>query len=197
MLGLTRHQDVQERSVTVLAQRFEVDEAHAGRIRDTALVLFGQVVRGWELTDPLMPAFLTWAARLHEIGLAVAHSQYQKHGAYLVANADLSGFSRAEQGLLASLVLGHRRKFPVQEFTSLAAPWRRAAPRLCVLLRLAALLHRSRSPTAKPYPLLTAKENRLSLRFPSGWLDDHPLTRLELEEEAQRLAVAGIPLDFA
>ena len=197
MLGLTRHQDVQERSVTVLAQRFEVDEAHAGRIRDTALVLFGQVVRGWELTDPLMPAFLTWAARLHEIGLAVAHSQYQKHGAYLVANADLSGFSRAEQGLLASLVLGHRRKFPVQEFTSLAAPWRRAAPRLCVLLRLATLLRRSRSPTAKPYPLLTAKENRLSLRFPSGWLDDHPLTRLELEEEAQRLAVAGIPLDFA
>lgn len=197
MLGLTRHQDVQERSVTVLAQRFEIDEAHAGRIRDTALVLFGQVVRDWALNDPRMPAFLTWAARLHEIGLAVAHSQYQKHGAYLVANADLSGFSRAEQGLLASLVLGHRRKFPVQDFAGLSAPWRRAAPRLCVLLRLAALLHRSRSPTAKPYPMLTATEERLSLRFPPGWIEDHPLTRLELEEEAQRLAVAGIALDFA
>ncbi len=197
MLGLTRHQDVQERSVTVLAQRFEVDEAHAGRIRDTALVLFGQVVRDWALNDPRMPAVLTWAARLHEIGLAVAHSQYQRHGAYLVANADLSGFSRAEQALLASLVLGHRRKFPVQDFASLSAPWRRAAPRLCVLLRLAALLHRSRSPTAKPYPMLSAKEERLSLRFPPGWIEDHPLTRLELEEEAQRLAVAGIALDFA
>ena len=197
MLGLTRHQDVQERSVTVLAQRFEVDEAHAGRIRDTALVLFGQVVRDWALNDPRMPAVLTWAARLHEIGLAVAHSQYQRHGAYLVANADLSGFSRAEQALLASLVLGHRRKFPVQDFASLSAPWRRSAPRLCVLLRLAALLHRSRSPTAKPYPMLTAREERLSLRFPPGWIEDHPLTRLELEEEAQRLAIAGISLDFA
>ena len=197
MLGLTRHQDVQERSVTVLAQRFEIDEAHAGRIRDTALVLFGQVVRDWALNDPRMPAVLTWAARLHEIGLAVAHSQYQRHGAYLVAHADLSGFSRAEQALLASLVLGHRRKFPVQDFASLSAPWRRAAPRLCVLLRLAALLHRSRSPTAKPYPMLSAKEERLSLRFPPGWIEDHPLTRLELEEEAQRLAVAGIALDFA
>ena len=197
MLGLTRHQDVQERSVTVLAQRFEVDEAHAGRIRDTALVLFGQVIRDWALNDPRMPAFLSWAARLHEIGLAVAHSQYQRHGAYLVANADLSGFSRAEQALLASLVLGHRRKFPVQDFASLSAPWRRSAPRLCVLLRLAALLHRSRSPTAKPYPMLTAREERLSLRFPPGWIEDHPLTRLELEEEAQRLAIAGISLDFA
>lgn len=66
-----------------------------------------------------------------------------------------------------------------------------------MLLRLAALLHRSRSPTAKPYPMLTATEERLSLRFPPGWIEDHPLTRLELEEEAQRLAVAGIALDFA
>ncbi len=197
MLGLTRHQDVQERSVTVLAQRFDIDAEHAGRIRDTALVLFGQAVRDWELMDPRMPAFLVWAARLHEIGLAVAHSQYQKHGAYLVANADLSGFSRPEQGLLAALVLGHRRKFPLQEFTGLSTAWRRAAPRLCVLLRLAALLHRSRSPTAKPYPMLTAKEERLSLRFPPGWLEDHPLTQLELEEEAQRLTVAGISLVFA
>jgi len=85
----------------------------------------------------------------------------------------------------------------LQEFTGLSTAWRRAAPRLCVLLRLAALLHRSRSPTAKPYPMLTAKEERLSLRFPPGWLEDHPLTQLELEEEAQRLTVAGISLVFA
>lgn len=197
MMGLVRHQNVQERSVAVLAQRFGIDEAHAGRIRDTALVLFGQVVRDWGLTDPLMPNFLTWAARLHEIGLAVAHSQYQKHGAYLVSNADLSGFSRPEQCLLASLVLGHRRKFQAQDFVGLTTPWRRAAPRLCVLLRLAVLLHRSRSPTAKPYPMLKAEDNRLVLRFPTHWLDDHPLTRFELEEEAQRLAAADFQLDFA
>ncbi len=197
MMGLVRHQDVQERSVAVLAQRFGIDEAHAGRVRDTALVLFGQVVRDWGLTDPLHPAMLTWAARLHEIGLAVAHSQYQKHGAYLLGNADLSGFSRPEQGLLASLVLGHRRKLPVQEFAELPVSWRRAAPRLCILLRLAILLHRGRSPTAKPYPMLTASDDRLVLRFPTGWLGDHPLTQLELEEEAQRLTAAGIRLDFA
>lgn len=197
MMGLVRHLDVQERSVAVLAQRFGIDEAHAGRVRDTALVLFGQVVRDWDLTDPLMPNFLTWAARLHEIGLAVAHSQYQKHGAYLVSNADLSGFSRPEQCLLASLVLGHRRKFQVQDFAGLPTPWRRAAPRLCILLRLAVLLHRSRSAVAKPHPLLTAREDGLVLGFPPHWLDDHPLTRYELEEEAQRLAAAGIQLDFA
>ena len=46
---------------------------------------------------------------------------------------------------------------------------------------------RSRSAAAKPSPLLTASEDGLLMRFPPHWLDDHPLTRFELEEEAQRL----------
>ncbi len=197
MIGATRHQDVRERSVSVLAQRFDVDEEQAGRVRDTALILFGQAARDWELTDPLQPAMLAWAARLHEIGLAVAHDQYQRHGAYLIANADISGFSRPEQHLLASLVLGHRRKFPTQAFTELPTPWRRPAQRLCILLRLAVLLHRNRSSASRPYPMLQAAGEGLSLNFPTHWLNDHPLNRLELEDEAQRLAAAGIRLEFA
>jgi exopolyphosphatase/guanosine-5'-triphosphate,3'-diphosphate pyrophosphatase len=45
--------------------------------------------------------------------------------------------------------------------------------------------------------MLTASDDRLVLRVPPGWLGDHPLTQLELEEEAQRLTAAGIRLDFA
>ena len=197
MIGLARHQDVRERSVSVMAQRFDVDEEQAGRVRDTALVLLGQAVRDWGLTDPLHLAMLTWAARLHEIGLAIAHNQYQRHGAYLITNADLSGFTQTEQALLATLVLGHRRRFPIPEFAQLPSFWRHSAPRLCVLLRLAVLLHRGRSATAKPHPILRVAGDRLELRFPPHWLPDHPLTRLELEEEAQRLTAAGIGLDFA
>ena len=140
---------------------------------------------------------LSWAADLHEIGLAVSHSQYQKHGAYLLCNADLSGFTRQEQDVLAALVLGHRRKFPQEAFLALPSSVRQCTRRLAVILRLAVLMHRGRSAQLKPNPVLTADGDTLVLRFPDGWLDEHPLSRLELEEEAARLFAADISLDFA
>jgi exopolyphosphatase/guanosine-5'-triphosphate,3'-diphosphate pyrophosphatase len=139
---------------------------------------------------------LGWAARLHEVGLTIGHSQYQKHGAYLVRHADLSGFTRQEQAVLAALVLGHRRKFPIQEFLALPQPVRDCSRYLCVILRLAVLMHRGRSPTSKPYPMLTADGDRLQLGFPDDWLEHHPQTRLELEQEADRLLAADIRLEF-
>jgi exopolyphosphatase/guanosine-5'-triphosphate,3'-diphosphate pyrophosphatase len=198
MMGRIRHEDVRERTVAALSQRFAIDEEHAGRVQGTALTLYGHVAQSWELTDPNYPSLLGWAARLHEIGLMVSHSQYQKHGAYLLRNADLSGFSRQEQAVLALLALGHRRKFPARDaFIGLPAPLQRCARRLCIILRLAVLIHRGRSPTAKPFPMFSADGDHLSLRFPDGWLADHPLTHIELETEAQRLAAADVTLEFA
>ncbi len=139
---------------------------------------------------------LAWAARLHEIGLMVAHSQYQKHGAYLLRNADLPGFTRHEQMVLAALVLGHRRKFPVQEFANLPRGMQEPARRLCLLLRLAVLLHRSRCDDNRPNPTLLTDSNSLRLGFPDDWLAQHPLTQVELEQEAERLSTVGIQLDF-
>lgn len=188
--------DVRERTVRALCRQFHVDLEQAQRVEQTALELYAQARDPWALNAREYPLLLAWAARLHEIGLMVAHSQYQKHGAYLIRNADLPGFSRQEQAILAALVLGHRRKFPVQEFAALPRAVQTAARRLCVLLRLAVLLHRSRSPESRPSPLLLIDQNTLILRFPAGWLAEHPLTRLELEEETGRLAVAGFDLRF-
>jgi exopolyphosphatase/guanosine-5'-triphosphate,3'-diphosphate pyrophosphatase len=197
MIGRIQHEDVRERTVTALSRRFGVDRTHALRVQATASMLFGQVVHAWSLNHPNYPAMLAWAARLHELGLMVSHSQYQKHGAYVLRNADLSGFTRQEQAVLAALVLGHRRKFPIQEFASLPSAVQNCARRLGVILRLAVLLHRSRSATSKPQPILTATDTGLSLRFPDDWLLQHPLTQLELEREAQYLAAGSITLDFA
>ncbi len=195
-IGVLQQQDVQKRTVASLVQRFSIDEEHAARVRDTALILYGQVVQPWNLTDRNHPVLLTWAAQLHEIGLAVSHSQYQKHGAYLLRHADLSGFSRQEQAVLAVLVLGHRRKFPSDEFQQLSPAAQVWAKRLCIILRLAVLLHRGRSPAAKPFPMLQVQGDHLHLRFPEYWLAERPLTQLELEEEAKRLAPVGIRLTF-
>lgn len=196
MVGRIRHEDVRERTVRSLSRRFGIDRAHASRVAATAHSLRDQVSTAWSLDDPTHVEMLGWAARLHELGLMIAHSGYQKHGAYVLEHADLSGFTRHEQEVLAALVLGHRRKFPVQELRALPAAWQRSAQRLCVLLRLAVLMHRGRSAQIKPDPVLTADSDRLALGFPGDWLDQHPLTRLELEEEAQRLAAAGMVLEF-
>jgi exopolyphosphatase/guanosine-5'-triphosphate,3'-diphosphate pyrophosphatase len=194
--GRTRYEDVRERTVNAMCQRFDVDEEHADRIKTTALTLYGQVAQAWKFMNPDFASMLGWAARLHEVGLMIGHSQYQKHGAYLIRNADLSGFTRQEQSVLAALVLGHRRKFPVQEFLALPKPVRDCYRHLCVILRLAVLLHRGRSPTAKPYPLLRPDEERLWLSFPDDWLTRHPQTRLELEQEAERLISANVRLEL-
>jgi exopolyphosphatase/guanosine-5'-triphosphate,3'-diphosphate pyrophosphatase len=196
MMGRSRHEDVRERTITTLQRQFRIDQEHGQRVRATALALYHQVMGAWSLGQASYPMMLSWAARLHEIGVMVSHSQYQKHGAYLLANADLAGFTRQEQAVLAALVLGHRRKFPVQVFLTLPAGIQAYARRLCVILRLAVLLHRGRSPISKPSPELHADGDSVSLGFPDDWLSAHPLTQLELEEEAKLLGAAGITLGF-
>jgi exopolyphosphatase/guanosine-5'-triphosphate,3'-diphosphate pyrophosphatase len=53
---------------------------------------------------------LQWAAQLHEIGSLISHSDYHKHGAYILDNADAPGFALPELHRLSLLVLGHRGK---------------------------------------------------------------------------------------
>ncbi len=196
MVGRLEHEDVRERTVATLARRFDIDTAHCARVRNTALHLLEQLRTHWHLHHPNYAPILGWAAELHEIGLAVSHSQYQKHGAYLVANADLPGFTRQEQQVLSALLLGHRRKFPVDTFLALPSGVRDCARRLCIILRLAVLMNRGRTGRV-PQPTVEASDDTLMLRFPVGWLAGHPLTHLELQEEAQRLAPAGHGLGFA
>ncbi len=130
------------------------------------------------------------------MGLTISHSQFHKHGAYLIENSDLSGFSHPEQMLLAILVRGHRRKFPLDAFESLPIINRENTKRLCILLRLAILLHRGRTTETRPNIGLTVKENSLELRFPGDWLKRHPLTRMELQQEKIRLEEAGFMLGY-
>lgn len=194
LVGRIRHEDIRQHTVDLLARRYENDEAQAQRVRDTALQLLAQVASTWALNEEDDAKLLRWAARLHEIGLCVAHSQYHKHGAYLVEQSDLAGFARHEQQLLAALIRGHRRKFPAAVFDKLPTSLRQRAIRLCVLLRLAVRLHRERSD--RPLPDLQVRVSRrgLKLSFPEGWLQEHPLSRADLKEEVELLRAAGLRL---
>lgn len=197
LLGRIRHEDVRDRTIRNFSQRYHVDVEQAGRVERTALNLLEQVATEWELAGPLARQFLSWASRLHEIGLSLAHTGYHKHSAYLIEHADMPGFSREDQLMLALLVKNHRRKFSREDFRRLPNHLIKAAQRLCVLLRLAVSLNRSRTPTRLPRIHLWARGGTLQLSFPDGWFDEHPLTRADLEEESKRLASSGFVLDLA
>ena len=137
---------------------------------------------------------LAWASRLLEIGLSVSFNGYHKHSAYIVAHADMPGFSREDQELLASLLVAHRRKIAEVYFSGLPEEHAWMAKCLSVLLRISVRLHRGRRARALPQIQLTVKKNRLELKFPRGWLDKHPLTRADLEDERIRLHVVGFEM---
>lgn len=194
MIGRFKDEDARVRTVRAMQQRYHVDEDQAQRIEATALSLLRQVAPAWGLTEPDTETLLGWAAQLHEIGLDVSHSQYQKHGAYLLEHADMPGFPREEQRLLAYLVGRHRRKIPPADTAELIPPWDRKAEYLMLVLRLAVLLHRGRSSVQLPEIKLIARGRALTVEFPRGWLKDHPLTVADLMQEVEYWKAAGLRL---
>ncbi len=197
LLGRINQEDIRSRTVAAVASRYHVDQKHAARIRQTLRDLGAQVASFGRVEAAEAMQWLEWAADLHEIGLDIAHSQFHKHSAYIIENGDLPGFSRQDQKLLAAIVRAHRRKLPTKLLKELPAPWSGAAKPMAILLRLAVLLNRSRHATPLPRMALTLSETQMNLNFPVGWLDSHPLTSADLEEEAVYLASAGVNLRFS
>ena len=187
LMGRIKHEDVRERTIRTFQDRYHVDRAQAVRVERTARDLLESVSEGWELKRTSAERFLVWAARLHEIGLTVAYNHHHKHGAYLIANADMPGFSQDDQRLLSVLVACHRRRVRTEVLEHLDKLDRALAQKLIVLLRLAVLLNRGRSSSPTPHPRLEASSDRLLLRLPSDWLESHPLTGVDLAGEVSAL----------
>ncbi|MER2514763.1 MAG: exopolyphosphatase [Nitrosomonas ureae] len=194
LIGRMHNEDIRDKTIEIVMQRYSIDAEQANRVRDTAEKFFHQVRANWELDEKTDLKLLVWGALIHEIGLSVAHSQYHQHGAYLTAHSDFAGFSQQEQIKLAMLVRSHRRKFPLEEFESLALSVKTSVIKLCILLRLAVLLHRSRSNSGLPEIHVDAGKNRITLDFPPDWLDQHPLTFADLNTEQGFLQAADIKL---
>ena len=197
LLDRPTHEDPRDRSIENVAARYKVDLAQAQRVKQSALACFEAAQAAWKLDAELGRRVLEWAARVHEIGLSIAYTGYHKHSAYILEHADMPGFSRELQALLAAVVGAHRRKLSRELFERVAGRERRAlALRLAVLLRLAVRLHHSRSRERLPDVKLRVGPRTLTLGFPPGWLEARPLTRADLEEEAEQLGDVGFRLHF-
>ena len=197
LLGRLENDDVRASTVELLAQRYRTDKDHAARIKQTISTMLAQLNKkhSWSYDEDVVQ-FLQWAADLHETGIDIAHTHYQKHSAYLIENSDLAGFSRQDQLVLAAIVRSHRRKFSNAIFVDLPAPWNKQAACLTLVLRLAILLHRNRDEQSLPDFKITLTKTKITVKFPFNWLAQSPLTHADLTQEAEYLRVAGYKLEF-
>ncbi len=184
LLGRHKHEDVRERTLSAMVERYHVDAYQATRVEQKCISLFTKAATGWNLESKQLD-LLCWAARIHEVGMDIAHHQYHKHGAYLIEHADLPGFSRHEQQALALLIRGQRRNLPGPDRLAEVGEEGPALLRLCMLLRLAILYHHIRGYQDMPELQVQAGDDYLNIAFPAGWLEENPLTQADFAQEAQ------------
>jgi exopolyphosphatase/guanosine-5'-triphosphate,3'-diphosphate pyrophosphatase len=183
LLGRTINRDSRQATVESISERYHVDRAHARRVAEMAKRLY--LASSPHPTDENVRR-LEWAALLHEIGYSVSHIGFHKHGAYILENADMPGFSAQEQRHLALLVMGCRgglsKIAPLLSDNDFAAQ--------VVALRLAVLFHHARREIDVPATRLSVGRQ---IRFSTSkkWLKAHPLTERLLEVERDEWAAIG------
>ncbi len=189
-----QYQDIRQRTVESIAQLYHVDMAHGIKVRNTAMALFEQVADIWALRSHAR--LLSYAALLHELGLHINSRSLHKHGAYIISNSDLPGFSQSLQQDLACLIANHRKKPKQLLMAELEPGHKQALIRLVCLLRLAVLLHLGR--IAKPFVLdkIQASEDGLRLILPYSKRKIGMLLK-DLQREQKQMATLGIELQLA
>jgi exopolyphosphatase/guanosine-5'-triphosphate,3'-diphosphate pyrophosphatase len=203
LLGNTGYSgDLRVNSVNRLARKFGVDTVHGQRVGKVASLLFEQLsTDGKKLAEPNTERLmrkLRWAAELHEIGSHISHSDYHKHGAYILDNADAMGFSLSEMHRLSLLVLGHRGKLRKVDVALNDVDL--VSQLLC--LRLAVILcHAKRDPDVAEIELKrsVSDDSLIQLTYGNDWANNYPQSAHLLREEelawektSWKLVVKGI-----
>lgn len=182
LLGRFRHEDIRDRSVQAMMGRYSADQKQAERVVNAAQHLFSHVDYALGLSED-DGDLLRRAAYLHEIGLAISHGGYHRHGAYLLQHSDIPGFSQIDQNHLSHLVAHHRRKLRQDVLHDVQKVGGKKLVYLCLLLRLAVLLNHSRSDAVLPeFDLQLKNEYSWQLTI-SGDVKQWPLLIAELHDE--------------
>ena len=190
LLGRFHDNDMRDVTVWQFMQRYRVDTRQTERVAQLAC-LFAQQFLGDEAGEDAL-RMLGWTARLHEIGISVAHSGYHKHTAYILANADMPGFSKKEQVRLSLLALAQRGNLD-----KLQGQLKNTED--CVLamsLRLAVLFYRNRSDNGLPALHGRFSGTKFHLSIDTGWLAQNPLTETVLQEEVRQWKTLDVSLQI-
>jgi len=192
LLGRVAGADMREITVAQMVRRYGIDAVQANRVAQTAVALFDQVARGAAELLAHRRMLLRWAAQLAETGMSIAHENFNRHSAYILLNAEMPGFTQAEQQVLSNLALGQvggLRK--LGELVGDDLEWS-----MVLALRVAAILHRRRDGADTPLPALFVKRRRARIELPRSWAKDHPLSDATLRAEAAAWTELGVFDDF-
>lgn len=187
LAGRLHHRnDTRDHTIQKLIAQFHIDAKQGDRVAALCERWFPAIQPHCQTPEEEALDLLRWSAHLHELGLAIAHGGYHKHGGYILSYADLPGFSRQEQARLSFLVLNHRRKPkpPSTLVYGVNPDWL-----LACVLRLACIFYRRRqtAPLREDITLTCESGTELSLTLPAGWMEDNPLVAADLDEEVELL----------
>ena len=190
--------NIRERTALGLAEQFNIDQAQAERVYQTAALLFGQYAcwQNPELIDDMQDV-LFWAARLHEVGIVINHKNLQKHSAYILYNTELPGYDNEQHRLLSTLVRYHMGNFKLPEMFKFSRYHEKDVLALIRILRLAIILNRSRQATEKTEEITLKIDRTLhhwTLQFSADYLQHNPLIKNELLLEYRFLQGLGFSL---
>jgi exopolyphosphatase/guanosine-5'-triphosphate,3'-diphosphate pyrophosphatase len=192
LVGRMQHDDTREATVRSFMRRYHVDREQAGKVQKLALRLLSQISDTLDMEHDIAKQYLVWAAKLHEIGISIAHNGFHRHSAYIIENADMSGFSTMEQATLGLLLRAQRRSLSK---ANLQVDDDRCA--LVLILRLAILFHRNRLADSTVQLQLSRDKHGFDLRLQPDWLEDNPLTAAELENETAYWEEIGVRFGFS
>lgn len=177
--------DRREVSVQKIGQLFHIDMSRANRVADMAKSIYQQL-------KPAKDTYLRllyWSAILHEVGMVVSHTGYHKHGAYMIENADMAGFTTSEQRIMSKLILsqkGNLRKIS-EGLTEMDFA------KAVLALRLAVMLMHSRAEIDYEDIRLKMKKN-IELEMRRDWVSLHPTVAYWLQKETECWREVG--MDF-
>ncbi|WP_102794527.1 guanosine-5'-triphosphate,3'-diphosphate pyrophosphatase [Bowmanella denitrificans] len=183
MLENIHHHDVRQRTLDSLTQRFQIEEAQAHRVAETALSLYRQLPQDAIACQLDAEGILLAAARLHEIGLHIDFKHSHCHGKYILSHLSMSGFTKIQQECISELVGSHRQDINPQSFAQFQQEVAQLLKLLCRVLRIAHVLSIRRKDNLLPQIKTSLATDILTLTFPANWLKSHPLLDAELANE--------------
>lgn len=189
---LERHtqKDIREHSVPQFQRRYHVDMAQASRVAQLTARLFDLIEPDASPARTELARHLVMAAQLHEVGLSISHVSYRRHSAYILQHADIPGFSRREQELMARLVFAHRGRIN----RSVLDEFSREERGGLACLRLGVMFCRARQDDLPPIRAFSRNGTVYRLELEPGWLESRPLTSHVLAEEVRLWQEIGVAL---
>lgn len=194
LIGREMAKDIRHQTVDAVSQRFSLNHIQAEAVKTIAHHLLSQVKQ--DLTASFdAKNTLRWAAQLHELGLAISHSSHHKHGAYLVSQMDMAGFSKTVQARLAKIIRTQRKSLDPATIQDIPAGSQTGFCLLILIFRISVLLCRSQETgyEKKKIPQLELRrvpekgmvQTHYQLLVKKSWIKERPLTAFDLKEEAE------------